>query len=164
PPFPYPTLFRSEAAEAGKVLTSEPDPNEPLDLTDQGFLSGSGTRFAGGVTAPDGTSDKAVRNRNARANGVPAGTGTAPAAPIAREPARDLSAPAKPSVSGGWNCPFPPESNVEQVNFARVTMVVVVDTNGRAKSATVLSDPGYGFGRAARTCAMSKQYSVAKNK
>jgi protein TonB len=43
-------------------------------------------------------------------------------------------------------------------------MVVLVDTNGRAKSATVLSDPGFGFGRAARSCAMGKQSSVAKNK
>ena len=152
-----------EAAEAAKVLTQEPDLNEPLDLTNEGFISGSGTRFAGGITAADGTATKAVRNRRARAGGVPGGRGTEPK-PAVGPVGKDLSSPAAPIVGGGWDCPFPPESDVEQVNFARVTLVVTVGTDGRAKSASVLSDPGFGFGRAARACALGKRYNVARDK
>ena len=56
PPPPPPA-----AAEAGKVLTQDPDPNEPVDLTADGFVSGTGDRFAGGVTAATGTSKTAVQ-------------------------------------------------------------------------------------------------------
>ncbi len=152
------------AAEAAKVLTQEPDPDEPLDLTNEGFISGSGTRFAGGVTAADGTSKTAVRSQGAKAGGVPGGKATEPAKPAARAPQEDLSESPKPVQRGRWDCPFPAEADVEQVNYARVTLVVVVDSNGRAKSASVLSEPGYGFGQAARRCALSKQYSVGKDR
>ena len=84
------------AAQAGKVLTAEPDPDAPVDLTDQGFVTGNGDRYAGGTTATNGTSQTAVRNPNARAGGTPGGTGTAPSqAPP--PPAKDLSRPARPN-------------------------------------------------------------------
>ena len=66
-----------EAAEAGKLLTAEPDPNEPIDLTGEGFVTGDGTRYAGGITASTGTSKTAVRDRRARPDGVRGGRGTA---------------------------------------------------------------------------------------
>jgi protein TonB len=148
-------------AEAGKVLTSAPDPSEPVDLTDQGFISGEGDRFAGGVTAAAGTSKVAVRDTNAKVGGVPGGTGTGtkpPAPPPA--PKENLSRPALP-VSTNWDdCGFPPEADVEQIDFMRVSVVVTVGTDGRAQNVTVLKDPGYGFGRFARQCAMRKTYNV----
>lgn len=144
-------------AEAGQVLTAEPDPDAPLDLTGEGFISGTGTRFAGGVTSGDGTATIAVRQLNARPDGVPGGRGTAPAAP-----AVDLSRPARPAASSGWNdCGFPPEADAEQVNEGRVTLVVVVDANGRAKSANAVADPGYGFGARAERCALRKSFEPA---
>jgi protein TonB len=144
------------AAEAGEVLTAEPDPEAPVDLTDQGFVTGSGDRFAGGVTAADGTAKTAVRNMNARAEGVPGGQGKAPA-PAA--PERDLSRAARP-LSDNWSCGFPPEADLEQIDYAVVTLVVTVGPDGRAQSVSVTRDPGHGFGRLARQCALRMRYSA----
>ena len=36
-------------------------------------------------------------------------------------------------LSGAWNdCGFPPEAEIEQIDFMRVRIVVTVDTEGRA--------------------------------
>lgn len=145
-------------AEAGKVLTADPDPSAPVDLTDPGFVQGSGDRYAGGTTTAQGTSKTAVTDPGARNDGVPGGTGKQPAPPA--PPAKDLSrAPAPLGAAGGWDCGFPPEADAEQIDFARVQIAVTVGPDGRAKSVSVLSDPGHGFGRHARQCAMRKSYS-----
>ena len=141
-------------AEAAKVLTSEPDPDAPVDLTDQGFVTGTAERYAGGITASSGTSKTAVRDTNATPGGVPGGTGTAPA-PV---PTRDLSRAPMPKPQASWQCPFPPESDLEGINHAVVQLIVTVNPDGTAKSATVLKDPGYGFGQAARRCAFKWPY------
>lgn len=147
------------AAEAAKVLTSEPEPDEPLDLTGEGFISGTGTRFAGGVTTADGTSDKAVRNVGARGDGVPGAQGKTEGAKGTAPPAVDKSRPARLTPGDSWNnCGFPPEADAEQINQARVQLVVVVGTDGRPTSVSILSDPGFGFGRMARSCAMRKTF------
>ena len=39
------------AAKAGKVLTAPEDPNAPLDMTGDGFVTGDGDAYVGGVTA-----------------------------------------------------------------------------------------------------------------
>ncbi len=146
------------AAEAGKVLTQEPDPNEPVDLTADGFVSGTGDRFAGGVTAANGTATNAVRDLRAQPDGV--GKSPAPG-PVAPPTGPDLSRPAAP-LAGSWNdCDFPPEADVEGIDSAVVQLTVTVGPNGRAKSVTVLKDPGYGFGQSARNCAFRKQFNAA---
>jgi len=145
------------AAEAGKLLTAEPDPNAPVDLTDQGFVSGSGDRFAGGNTAANGTSANAVRDLRAQPDGV----GKAPPGPVATVvTGPNLSRPAAP-VAASWNCEFPPEADVEGIDNAVVQLTVVVSPDGRPKAVTVLRDPGNGFGQAARSCAFRKQFSAA---
>jgi protein TonB len=147
------------AAEAGKVLTSEPDPDEPVDLTGEGFVTGNGDRFAGGITATKGTAKTAVRNAQAAATGT--GTGSGPVAPPA--PTVNLSRAAGPGP-GDWNdCGFPPEAEAEGINFERVLVSVTVRPDGRARSVSVLKDPGYGFGAWARQCAMRKAYNPALN-
>jgi len=42
-----------------------------------------------------------------------------------------------------------------------VTLQVDVKPDGTASTVRVLSDPGNGFGREARRCAMNKRYSTA---
>src|SRR5690606_14292640 len=137
------------AAEAGKVLTAEPDPNEPLDLTgDVGFLTGSGERYVGGVTAAQGRSKKAVYDQKARPDGVLGGKGKQP---VKVTPKKDLSRP--PMVldkAALTRCPFPPEADVEQINYMRVPTVVTIGADGKPQSVAILNDPGYGFGRNAR--------------
>jgi protein TonB len=142
------------AAEAAKVLTAEPDPNEPLDLTDTTFVTGTGDRFAGGITAASGTSKVAVRDTRAAPGGVPGGTGSSPAQPA---PTVDRSRP--PDLENrdwGSRCPHPAEAVAEQIGSAVVQMVVTVSADGRAQSVTIMNESpaGYGFGRQARACAL----------
>jgi protein TonB len=147
------------AAEAGKLLTAEPDPNEPVNLTDQGFVTGTGDSYAGGTTASTGTSKKAVHNPNAKGGGKPGGTGTAKAPP-APPPGKSLAKSAGLAGGTSWSdCGFPYEADAEQVDFGLVTLVVTVAPDGRAKSVSIVSDPGHGFGRLARQCAMRKRYT-----
>jgi protein TonB len=147
------------AAQAGAVLTKAADPNEPVDLTGNGFVSGVGSSYAGGITQANGTSDKAVYDRNARAGGVPGGTGTAPVATQA--PAQDRSRPAGLSGSSEWKCPWPAEADAEQIDEAYVTVQVMTRPDGSAETASVLSDPGHGFAREARLCALRERYTPA---
>jgi protein TonB len=144
-------------AQAGKILTQEPDPNEPVDLTGQGFVTGNADTYAGGVTASTGTSKTAVRNLNAVVGGVPGGTGTKVGAPIGP----DLSRP--PSIVGSsqWDCPFPAEADAEEINYQRVKLLIVVRPDGTPQDARVIGDPGHGFGREARKCALTRRYEPA---
>lgn len=144
-------------AQAAKVITSEPDPEEPVDLTDQGFVTGNADRFAGGITANTGTSTTAVRDVNAAPGGVPGGTGKKLDGPPVL-PGRDMSRQATPET-GSWNdCGFPAEADIEGINLAIVTLTVTVGPEGRAKSVSVVKDPGFGFGKLARQCALRKRY------
>ncbi|HEY8943069.1 MAG TPA: energy transducer TonB, partial [Polyangiaceae bacterium] len=59
------------------------------------------------------------------------------------------------------DCGFPAEADIEGINYAVVTLAVTVGSDGRAKSVTVVKDPGYGFGKLARTCAVRKPYITA---
>lgn len=145
------------AAEAGKVLTADPDPNEPVDLTGDGFVSGTGDRFAGGITASNGTSKNAVRDIRAK----PEGVGKAAPGPVSSAAGANLSRAAMP-MGGGWNdCGFPAEADIEGIDNAVVALTVTVGPDGRAKSVTILKDPGNGFGQATRACAFRKQFAPA---
>ena len=59
-------------AQAAKVLTQEPDPNEPVDLTGNTIVQGNADSYAGGTTAANGTSTRAVRNIATSPTGTPA--------------------------------------------------------------------------------------------
>jgi protein TonB len=149
PPPPQP-------AQAGKVLTADPDPNEPVDLTG-GFVQGNAATYAGGITSSNGTGTKPIYNPAAAPTGVPGGTGTAPA-PAARKEDRSRAPGLLGSVD--WNdCPFPGEADAEQIDQAFVLIQVKVKPDGAPDSVSVLQDPGHGFGREARKCAMRKKYS-----
>jgi outer membrane biosynthesis protein TonB len=139
------------------VLTQDPDPNEPVDLTGDGFVTGNSDHFAGGVTANNGTSKDAVHDLRAK----PEGVGKAPPGPVSSGPAANLTRAAAP-MGGSWNdCEFPAEADIEGIDSAVVQLTVTVGTNGRAKSVTVLRDPGNGFGQSARSCAFRKQFTPA---
>jgi periplasmic protein TonB len=144
-------------AEAANVLTAEPDPNEPLDLTDQGIIVGTGDSYAGGQTSSSGKSKVAVHNPQAAATGVVGGKGTAVAQVV---PAISQAREAR-TLNKDWDCGFPPEADMDQVSRGRVQIAVTVGADGRAKSVTVLTDPGHGFGRRARQCAMTMPYAPA---
>lgn len=147
------------AAQAAKVLTQEPAKDEPEDLTGTTFVTGSGSTYAGGTTQAGGTSKSAVYNSAAAATGVPGGTGTAPAPP---RPSVDRSRGAGLLGSDRWDdCPFPGEADSEQIDQAYVIIQVKVKADGTADTVTIVQDPGHGFAREARKCAMRKRYNTA---
>ncbi|MBX3227651.1 MAG: energy transducer TonB [Labilithrix sp.] len=157
PPKEAPPEAPPQPAEAANVLTSDPNPNEPVDLTG-GFVTGSGNTYAGGSTSSQGTSKTAVYNPAAANTGVPGGTGTAPAPPPPRKD--DKSRGAGLLGSSDWNdCPFPGEADAEQIDSMKVLIKVDVKPDGSPSNVTVVEDPGHGFGREARKCAMRKKYS-----
>jgi protein TonB len=136
------------------VLTAEPTPDEPLDLTGDAFVQGNADYYAGGITAAKGTSTQAVRNQGARADGVVGGTGTAPASAVDRS--RPAGTPEK-----NWDCPFPAEAELEQINYQQVRVAVTVSPEGKALDVKVIGDTGFGFGRAAQRCALRKAFIPA---
>ncbi len=141
-------------AQAGKVLTQEPDPNEPVDLTGNTIVSGNADAYAGGVTAANGTSKSAVRGLTSP-TGVAGGAGVPQ---VAAAPDRSRA----PSLANGtdWsNCPFPPEADTAQIDQASVTIEISVGADGAPIHAAVLRDPGNGFGREAVRCAMRERYT-----
>lgn len=150
------------AAQAGAVMTQEPAKDEPVDLTGNTFVTGSGSTFAGGTTQAGGTSTTAVYNAAARATGVPGGTGTTAAPPPG--PKVDKSRTAKiANVANLSRCPFPAEADSDQVDEAVVGIEVKVSVDGRAESVTITQDPGHGFGREAKKCALREKYDAAWN-
>jgi protein TonB len=142
-------------AQAGKVLTQEPDPNEPVDLTGNTIVTGNAEQYAGGVTTSNGTSQVAVRA--ASTAGVLGKTGTAAAAPAGP----DLSRPPGLGGSSEWAAPFPMESDTMQIDEAFVTLQIDVRADGSAAEVRVLSDPGNGFGREARKYALRQRFQPA---
>jgi periplasmic protein TonB len=135
------------AAESGKVLAAN---DAPVDFGDS-FVMGQAASHAGGVSANDGTSKVAVRDKNAQANGVVGGTGKNPAADASRAP----------TLASGlhWDCPFPVEADDAGIDAAVVGLRVQVAADGKVEEAKALTDPGHGFGREARRCALSKRWA-----
>ncbi len=152
PPQPEPPA--PAAAQAGRVLTAEPDPEEPLDLTGNAFVQGNADFYAGGVTASKGTSTRAVRNPLARPDGATGGTGKAAISGV------DLSRPARP-VQKSWACPFPAESELEQINYQQVSVAVTVSAAGKALDVKVIGNTDFGFGSAAQRCGLTKAFVPA---
>lgn len=143
------------AAQAAQVMAQEPKP-DVIDFGDT-FVQGNATSYAGGVTEAGGTSKVAVRDANARAHGVPGGQGSAPTAV-------DLSREASLAEGTHWDCPFPEEADSEGLDTAVVLLKVQVATNGAVEKVDVAKDPGFGFGREARRCALRKRWQPARDR
>jgi protein TonB len=143
-------------AQAAKVLTQEPDPNEPVDLTGNTIVTGNAETYAGGFTAKNGASTTAVR-AVPTATGTPGGTGPVQARPAGPDRSR------APSLSGSheWNAPFPREADTLQIDEAFVVLQIEVRADGTAAAVRIIKDPGNGFGREAQRYALAQRYAPA---
>lgn len=96
-------------------------------------------------------------------SGVAAGSGTGAAStgPAVPPLPSNLLRPAGLRGPSSWTCAFPPEADADAIDFAEVKLIVQVNAAGQATKVSILVDPGHGFGRAARTCALARQYSPA---
>ena len=158
PPPPRPVAHETPPpppapAQAGKVLTQEPDPNEPVDLTGNTIVQGNADAYAGGYTATTGKSALAV-NAMPSPTGVVGGTG--PVKATAPDRSRRASLGGK-----NWNTPWPSEADAVQMDEASVIIEVDVRADGTPADVRVLKDPGYGFGREARRYALTQRYEPA---
>jgi len=63
-----------------------------------------------------------------------------------------------------WSCPWPREADAERIDEQTVVIKVVVAPDGTVESATVLSDPGHGFGPAATSCALRTRFTPARDR
>lgn len=147
---PARTAAPSPPAQAGKLTAVA---NDPVDFTGAAFVVGGAATFPGGVTATQG-------------KGTKPGTGAAspPAVTTAAGPARGPSRARAVSLDqAAWSCPWPSDADAEQVNEKTVVLRARVQPDGRAETVDVLSDPGFGFGAAARACALATRFEPARN-
>jgi protein TonB len=135
----------SAPAQAGQIAAAS---TSPVDFTGSAFVVGSGPSYAGGTTTTTGTNHQAVTGPVAH-NGPGDG---------ARSRARPVSLD-----QAAWNCPWPPEADARQVDQETVVIRVAVGGDGRADRVDVLQDPGFGFGSAARQCALATRFGAAHN-
>jgi periplasmic protein TonB len=140
------------AARAAAVVAQEPDPGAPVDLTADAVVTGHATAYAGGVTTSAGTSASPGRG----------GSSMAGAGDAVRATAIDRARPVS-LESEKWSCPWPREADAEQIDEQTVVLRVVVDAGGAAEQATVLADPGHGFGAAAVACALRTRFVPARD-
>jgi protein TonB len=134
-------------AQAGKLAAVA---ESPVDFTGTAFVVGSGSSYAGGTTTRAGTS-------RTPATGIVAPGGTGDGA-IARSRARGVALD-----QAAWSCPWPAEADARQVDQETVVLRVAVRADGRADRVDVVDDPGFGFGRAARQCALGTRFEPARD-
>jgi protein TonB len=72
----------------------------------------------------------------------------------------DLSRSPMLAGNGQWDCPFPSEAARAGVDSAIVMLRVEVKADSHIESVIVLRDPGDGFGREARRCALAKRWQA----
>jgi periplasmic protein TonB len=150
PPPPRAAIPRAQnppptPAQAAEVVTREAAA-DPLDLTGFTVASGTAAQHAGGTTASNGTSTRAV-NGPASADGVADGTG-------------DLSRSVQ-LADDEWDCPWPPQADALGIDRQTVVLRVTVAADGRLETASLVSDPGDGFGAAAVGCARQSRFLPA---
>jgi protein TonB len=153
---PYRNASVPTPTKAARVLTADPRSDEPVDLPT--VVSGEGTAV-GGVQSEEGRGDRITIQREASLRGTPGAGGTGPAKPPAAGP--DMSRPIALLGGAAWKCPFPPEADGDQIDRSVVAVLVTVAPDGAASAVGVVTDPGHGFGRAARACALARRYQPA---
>ncbi len=133
-------------AAAGEVLASK---DAVADFSDQAFVVGTATAYAGGVTTQSGT-------------GTAPGTAARAQTPSPKRAAAS-SARARPVRLEGiaWRCPWPAGALDADIYEQAVVIRVEVGVDGRARRVRLVDDPGLGFGDAARACALKTRFSPA---
>jgi periplasmic protein TonB len=149
PPAPSdtPTGQVAPPAESGRIIATS-----PVDLTDNTFVAGTASAYIGGASANDGT------------NRVPVPEGaTDPEAPPTATPGRPSRARPVQLAGSEWRCDWPASAVQQSIYEQFVVLRVVVRADGSVEQATVMSDPGQGFGEAAVTCARRTRFTPARD-
>ena len=106
------------------------------------------------MTVSFGKSLSAVYGLGARAGGMPGGAGSA----TPRKPETpDLSRLPTYGTNSMWDCGFPWEADRDRIDHAMAQIAVTVKADGTAETVDVVYDPGHGFGRVAKACALRQR-------
>lgn len=157
----------AEPAQAGTVMTADPANDAPVDLTDNTFITGTGSHYAGGASSADGTGQVPVDLTELAVVGTPGATVAPPQSGDAgqTEPRRRQRSAARPvQLRGGeWRCDWPEQAIAEDIYEQSVVVRVVVNVDGEVVDTIIVDDPGFGFGAAAATCARARRFSPARD-
>jgi protein TonB len=151
----------AKPAMAPDLVTANDKGQEPEIFNDVYDVDGSIGPIHGAVS-PKGEGNDAVTARKTDVDGVKGGTGNG--APTPPPPKVDRSKPPTLVGSTSWSCPFPPEADAEGRDSAVAVIVVTVRPDGSPQGVSVVQDPGSGFGRAARKCALGRKYQAGLDK
>ena len=135
-------------APKGEQPADEPSPtDDPPPPSDEPQASASHP-----VDVLPAEPDDTVLSRGpVQGRGIPYSRRRAPAAP-------KITAP---RIKGTFSCSFP--SNTDGIDEAIVPIDVLIGADGIARSATILLDPGHGFGLAAKACVLKQAYVPARD-
>lgn len=150
----WPPKIAAASAHAANILQQSAAPEQPVDFSDA-IVTGTSATFAGGTTTSTGQDARPGTVSNPF--GSPATSGDSQASPSSIDRSRAAR------IAGGfnWNCPFPDNSEAEGVDRAVATIRIQVDAAGRTGGVSIVSDPGHGFGEAARRCASGRRWNPA---
>jgi protein TonB len=144
-------------AQAIKVLTTDDEPPGAVAIA-----TGDGDVLVPGMVAGAGTGTTATWSPRAALTGKPGGGGRDPQPPAELGPDRSRRA----GVISGFTdtCDFPTQADFARIDHAVAVLIVRVRPDGTAEAATVVSDPGHGFGEAARRCALRTRFIPARDR
>ena len=143
-PSPQPAAAQ---AQASQIIASD----APVDLTSDTFVTGTASAYAGGATTRRGDSATKVDALAPLASETKSnGKGQQVAQPVSL-------------TSGQWQCPWPAAALVQDLYEQFVIVRAWVREDGSVERASVVSDPGYGFGAAALACALRTRFNPARN-
>lgn len=161
-PAPEPQVVRAPAApKLPRALRANPPPSAaaapavaiaagPVDLTATAIVTGSALVSNGGYSSTRGT-------------GTGQGAGDVPGHADARpgsQPALSRGVTLDPA---DWHCAWPKEALALDIFEQSVVLRVVVRADGSAESVRLVSEPGFGLGRAALACARNTRFQSARD-
>jgi len=156
PHAPHPLAPRSGAPGPAKAqaLAGAAPAEAPVDFGELAFVTGTSATAGFGRVSGSGTREGGEgRNGKAGEDGLDPSEGKGPA--LAR--AVTLSEDA-------WDCPWPSSADEHERDEAEVDLSVEVAPDGHVAHVRILRDPGFGFGAAARACALRTPFTPALNR
>lgn len=135
-------------AQAAQIIAAD----APIDLTADTFVTGTASAYAGGATTTRGESPTKV-------------DAVAPVSAPTTTSQNQSETVAQPVslTSEQWQCPWPADALAQDLYEQFVIVRAWVREDGSVERASVVSDPGYGFGAAAMACALRTRFNPARN-
>lgn len=137
-------------AASGEIIAAEPAVQAPVDFTEETFVTGLATTYAGGASSAEGTSEVPVSRSEAKEG--------------AKKKTRVLRESKARSVGltpGAWQCQWPKQAVAQDIYEYFVELRVLVREDGRVQEVTVIDRHEYGFAEAARACALRTRFLPA---